>query len=96
MRIPKSITLRGRRWRVVRPKTCSTGGDVLGCCSVAARTIEIRRDLTGGLALETYLHECLHAVFPRYIVSDRVQEALIENVDQGLADAVFPLLQGGR
>lgn len=89
--IPERVMLLGREWTILRPDPW-TRPDSDGYCERSTRTIEIRPGLDDSYALEVYLHECLHAVFPGSVVSERAEEIITDNADKGLGDAVRGLI----
>lgn len=96
-RIPSSFVLLGRRWRVKRPVTVNVAGDeCLGSCCDPAREIEVRRDLSGDPALETFIHESIHAGFPGGLVSDEVEDAICYALEKPMLDAFRALTAGKR
>lgn len=63
MKIPRSFYLKGKRWKVIRPRTIKEDGEVCdGLCSWHTRTIRISSDLSKREAFDVFLHELFHAV----------------------------------
>ena len=76
MKLPTSVLINGRRWKVkrVEPNT-----EWSGLCVYAERTIYITTDLDDRDAQETFLHELLHALLPEreFLWSEKLEELVI-------------------
>ncbi len=81
MKLPRSLLISGRRWKVVRGDPGE--GDV-GSCDYANRTITLDPRLEGNDLESTAIHEILHACLPeaQIVVSERVEELLVELLSQ--------------
>lgn len=81
MKLPRSLTISGRRWRVVRG---DPGEGHEGECDPAARTITIAEHLDAQDAEAVFWHEVLHALLPeaQIIVSERSEELIVELLSQ--------------
>lgn len=63
----RTVTIRGKRYRVTRPRTLQHEGDLCdGKCDPPdkpQKRIRLRSDLNGFELVETLIHEMLHASF---------------------------------
>jgi hypothetical protein len=59
VRLPRTLTINGERWRVVRKPMLHRG--LFGQCVPSLREIQICSWLTGDDLADTFLHEVLHA-----------------------------------
>lgn len=73
MKIPKTVTVRGREWRVVFRKLKG----VEGLCEHGRRRISISKDLPERHHAEVFLHELLHACLPEMTPGPDAEEAMV-------------------
>lgn len=62
------LVLRGRFWRLrwlARVRDPDTGADILGLCDHAASAISIAHMQSNHELADTFIHEALHALFPK-------------------------------
>lgn len=85
MNIPNSFMLKGKRWKILRPKVIKQDGVLCdGLCSWHTRTIRISADLNKREAVHTFLHELFHAVVyeahigPGSNFNDELEDVLAE------------------
>lgn len=81
MKLPRSITIRGKKWKVVRG---DPGDGHEGECDPATRTITIAERLDAQDTEAVFWHEILHALLPeaQIIVSERTEEIIVELLSQ--------------
>lgn len=62
MKLPRSLNINGKRWRVVLKPLARRG--MLGQCLHAKREIQIDQDIPTTERQEVFLHEVIHACLP--------------------------------
>lgn len=92
LKIPEQVLIRGRVWTVTRPEAIEGDPDAWGRSMRAKRSIEVLAGLPEDQAALTFIHECMHATFPQCIVKASKEEAIVENMDEGMLDVVLALL----
>lgn len=92
MRIPDAFTLAGNRWRVrLVPKKKLRQDDgtyAMGECVPASKQILIDKKLNQPLRIQTFIHECVHAILFTMGHIDGHDEVAIE----ATAQMVYQLL----
>lgn len=89
--IPRRVKLRGRWWSVKttsRRRKREEMRGLAGMCDLETRTIWLDAK---GTRLErelTYVHEVLHAIWPRGEVTNEAEEKLILALERPLAEAI--------
>jgi hypothetical protein len=94
MKIPHTFLLKGKRWKVLRPKVIKVDGEVCdGLCSWHTRTIRICSDLPQREAWNVFLHELFHAVlFEAHINRGaRFSEGLEDVICDAFTDVIASL-----
>ncbi len=92
--IPKGFVLKGKRWKVLRPKIIKHDGQVCdGLCSWHTRTIRISRDLKIREAKQVFLHELFHAVIYEAHINPgaRFNDSLEDVICDAFADVIKTL-----
>ena len=84
-RLPKTVTINGKPWRVVLKPLFAKG--FYGLCLRTAREIQIDDTITGDEREETFLHELMHACI-RERVSDEAEERLVDRMAPRLLAAL--------
>lgn len=85
MKLPRSFTVNGQRWRVVRKKLVHRG--LMGLCLYRKREIQVDSELPAVEAAETFLHEVLHAcIAERW--SSKAEERLVSRLAPRLLEAL--------
>jgi hypothetical protein len=87
MTLPKTLTIDGRKWKVIRGDPGE--GDV-GSCEFKTRTITLAPFLKGRDLEETFWHEVTHAMIPeaQIFISQKQEELLVELLGQRLPAVV--------
>lgn len=88
--IPRRVKLRGRWWSVrltSKPKRAEMHG-LRGLCDLDERAIWIDRSCGRPERELTYVHEVLHAIWPRGVVTHEAEEELISALERPLAEAI--------
>lgn len=90
MKVPRTLRIAGRRWKVVRGPCAETEDPRVGECDHATRTITIAEHLTGADLEQTMCHELLHACLPEanFIVTLKQEELLVELLCQRLPGVI--------
>lgn len=88
MKIPRSVVINGKRWRVVR---CQMRRNLYGKCDYRKREIRIETELPRVEAEETYLHEVFHAC-----LGERWTHQIDEPLNERLAARFLHTLKGMR
>jgi hypothetical protein len=77
----------GIEWRVERPEfVVEDGEECLGSCVERTTTIKVRRDLPRDLAVQTFIHESLHAGLPKDFLTENQVEFVSMVIFQVLRD----------
>lgn len=87
MEIPKSINIYGKKYKVKIKKGLKDdeGNSLSGLCQYDEAIISLDKDLTGDELMQTFLHECGHAVHDRMGIDqtgipDDVKEILVDSM----------------
>lgn len=98
MKIPKSVVIRNKRWRVRLvhnlPKQERTK-NIVGSTDTVGRVIYLDSKLRGERLAEVLIHEILHAC-SRDHISLRCEEKFVEDVDAPLARVLVKMGWGRR
>jgi hypothetical protein len=82
--IPSEVWIEGKRWRVKRVARTLLSEGRVGLCSYHNRTISIAAELSESEAEETFLHECLHALYHStgdQMLGPDLEERIVELLD---------------
>lgn len=90
LRIPRSIRLRGAIYRV-RTSRSLNRLETMATFDEKSRTITLAHGLSLRQREEAFLHEVLHAVFPNGVVPSKVEESVVEGLDEPLLEALRQL-----
>jgi hypothetical protein len=85
MKLPRSLTINGQRWRVVIKPLIHRG--YMGLCISKKREIQIDADLRGEERLETFMHELLHACLSTRW-APQTEERMVQQLSPRLLDAL--------
>lgn len=85
MKLPQTLTIDGKRWKV-RRGTISKTGTHWGRCYPPTRTITIAWGLTPAEQLQTLVHEVLHACYWDY------DEEAIQRGEEALGNLLEALM----
>ncbi len=106
MKIPKSVLIKGKRWRVRLVKDLRDEGEsIQGLTTYEGRLIQIHADLKGETLGVTFWHEFIHAILWESHVSgndgspeDFVEEIICDAIGSALYDHVVlkPKRRGKR
>lgn len=76
-RPPKTKVINGERWKIQVVSVITVHGkqrlDLMGACDLENRVIQISHDFGKSHMYKIYLHECLHAKYPRW-TEKQIQE----------------------
>lgn len=92
MRLPRSVTIEGKRWRVVRKPLFRRG--LVGLCVHRKREIWICTAVPRSELREVFLHEVMHACLPEPFAR-RTEEAMVTRLAARLV-RVLPRLRWER
>ncbi len=95
-KIPRSFLLKGKRWKVLRPRSIKQDGAPCdGLCIWHTRTIQVCSDLPPIEARQVFLHELVHAVIYEAHINRgaRFSEGLEDVMCDAFVDVVTSLLK---
>jgi hypothetical protein len=84
MRVPRTLRIKGQRWRVRVVAGLKRREGVVGLCDPDERLIQIDAALGQRERHATLVHEILHACFPARVCTARVEERLILKLEEPL------------
>lgn len=83
---PKELTINGITWKVIFVDQIA-GKHCLGLCDSETKTIQIKRRLAPKLRLDTFIHECIHAL--EYSIGFDANHSHVDKIASGLADLLI-------
>lgn len=86
--IPKSLTIKGKRWRVKVTRGLWKRERAIGLCEYEDREILLASTLDTYQRELTLIHEVLHALWPAGIVSSEDEERVIRGLERPLRDVL--------
>jgi hypothetical protein len=89
IRIPNKLRIAGKIWRVRFRDDLQKTEKVVGQCLYAPRIIEIDSTLPRSEQEMTFVHELLHAIFPRTACSSRLEEKVVFAMEEKLYKLVL-------
>ena len=92
MRIPRTLKIGKRKVRVHKVRALKKRTGAYGIYDSDPPRIRIDSDQSQYLQRVTFIHEILHAIFPRGVVSLSVEEKIVESMDTPL----YELLKKNR
>lgn len=92
MRLPKTVTIKGNVWKVVRANRITyRGNECYGLCVYGKRQIRVLKRLEAQLTLHTFMHELAHATLHEMhidlgavldeAVCDGITQEIVNNFD---------------
>jgi Zn-dependent peptidase ImmA (M78 family) len=84
MRIPKSILIGNRKWKIRLSKTLIATLDCYGVCYKDDRIIHIDSSQSKSEMEKTLVHELLHAIWPNRACKMKLEEKLIGKLEEPL------------
>lgn len=95
--IPRTLSIRGRRWRVVtKARIAVDGADCWAATDAERRVIELAAGMDPDRAEAKFLHEALHAIWPPGVVSDEQEETLVGLLEEPLQDVIRAMARRRR
>jgi hypothetical protein len=88
MRIPKKLKIRRATWNVTFDNSIEKTDKAVGLCIDSTKKIVISPDSDRNETEETFIHELLHACWPKDVCGDRLEEKLIRSLSPILYKAL--------
>lgn len=89
MKLPKSLVIGDSIWKIERKRLREShyGKEVIGLCDPMTQTIIIKTGLKPREALDTLVHECLHAIEDEYDL--KIDHALIHSLESKISQLLI-------